>query len=89
MIWCPKYRRKVLVGDVEKRLRELLFKKAEEIGVSIETLEILPDHLALVHQGIADGKSALDCPATKRIFKSRTTEGVRLVENKDANVLDA
>ena len=47
LVWCPKYRRKVLVGDVEKRLRELLYKKAEEIGVSIETLEILPDHLHL------------------------------------------
>ena len=47
LVWCPKYRRKVLVGDVEKRLRELLLKKANEIGVSIETLEILPDHLRL------------------------------------------
>jgi putative transposase len=47
LIWCPKYRRKVLVGDVEQRLRELLYKKAGEIGVSIETLEIMPDHLHL------------------------------------------
>ncbi len=46
-IWCSKYRRKVLRGDVEKRLRELLHKKADEIGVSIEKLEILPDHLHL------------------------------------------
>ena len=22
IVWCPKYRRKVLVGDVEKRLKE-------------------------------------------------------------------
>ncbi len=46
-IWCSKYRRKVLVGDVEKRLKELLFKKAEEIGVTIDTLEVMPDHLRL------------------------------------------
>jgi putative transposase len=45
IIWCPKYRRKVLIGDVEKRLRELLLKKADEICVSIIELEILPDHL--------------------------------------------
>ena len=44
-VWCPKYRRKVLVGDVGKRLRELLFKKAGEIGVTIDTLEVMPDHL--------------------------------------------
>jgi putative transposase len=47
LIWCPKYRRKVLVGEVEKRLKALLQKKAEEIDVSIESLEILPDHLHL------------------------------------------
>ena len=47
IIFCPKYRRKVLVGKVEKRLRELLHEKAEGIGVTIETLEIMPDHLHL------------------------------------------
>lgn len=47
LIWCPKYRRKVLVADVERRLRELLHEKAAAIGVSIESLEILPDHLHL------------------------------------------
>jgi putative transposase len=24
VIWCPKYRRKVLIGDIEKRLKELI-----------------------------------------------------------------
>ncbi|HMK47071.1 MAG TPA: IS200/IS605 family transposase [Methanocella sp.] len=48
LIWCPKYRRKVLTGDVERRLKELLFEKADEIGVTIESLEVLPDHLQLL-----------------------------------------
>jgi len=47
IIWCPKYKRKVLVGEVEKRLRELIQRKAGEIDVSIETLEVMPDHLHL------------------------------------------
>ena len=47
IIWCPKYRRPVLVGDVEKRLRELLNQKAIEIHISIETMEIMPDHVHL------------------------------------------
>jgi len=47
IIWCPKYRRPVLVGDVEKRLRELLNQKAIEIYISIETMEIMPDHVHL------------------------------------------
>ena len=47
IIWCPKYRRKVLTGDVEKRLKELLNTKSVEIGVSIKTMEIMPDHVHL------------------------------------------
>ncbi len=47
LIWCPKYRRKVLVGDVEIRLKQLLTDKANEIGVSIETMEVMPDHVHL------------------------------------------
>jgi putative transposase len=47
IIWCPKYRRQVLVGQVEHRLKELLREKAEQIGVVIETLEVMPDHVHL------------------------------------------
>lgn len=47
IIWCPKYRRKVLIGEVERRLRELLNEKAKSIEVTIETLEVMPDHLHL------------------------------------------
>jgi REP element-mobilizing transposase RayT len=31
LIWCPKYRRKVLVGVIKKRLKELLIEKAEQL----------------------------------------------------------
>jgi len=48
LIWCPKYRRKVLVDGVEVRLRELLTEKASEIEVTIETMEIMPDHVHLL-----------------------------------------
>jgi putative transposase len=47
LIWCPKYRRKVLVGDVEERLKELLQEKAERLGLRIEQAEIMPDHVHL------------------------------------------
>lgn len=45
IIWCPKYRKPILVGDVAERLRELLFEKAEANGWRIRTLEIMPDHV--------------------------------------------
>ena len=47
LIWCPKYRRKVLVGDVEKRLKELFYEKAKELSITIENLEVMPDHVHL------------------------------------------
>jgi putative transposase len=47
LIWCPKYRRKILIGKIELRLKELLFKKAKEIDVCIENIEIMPDHVHL------------------------------------------
>lgn len=47
LIWCPKYRRKVLVDDVAKDLHKLLFEKAKEIRIEIEDIKILPDHVHL------------------------------------------
>lgn len=45
IIWCPKYRRRVLIPPISDRLHELLFEKAIEIDVDIEVLEIMPDHV--------------------------------------------
>ena len=47
LIWCPKYRRKVLVGGIERRLKELLRDKANKIDVKIENMEVLSDHVHL------------------------------------------
>ena len=47
LIWCTKYRRKLLIGDVEARLKVLLLGKAEDLGVSIETMEVMSDHIHL------------------------------------------
>jgi putative transposase len=45
LIWCPKYRRKVLVGKIETRIKELLQQKAEELKIEIVQMEIMPDHV--------------------------------------------
>lgn len=46
-VWCSKYRRKVLVGAVEARLKELLYEKAADLKTEIEQLEVMPDHVHL------------------------------------------
>jgi putative transposase len=47
IVWCPKYRRPVLVDAVADRLRGLLLEKAAELGMTIHTLEVMPDHVHL------------------------------------------
>mgnify|MGYP001567446875 CR=1 FL=1 len=46
-VWCPKYRRPVLVDQIAKDLEALLREKAEQLQVTIEALEIMPDHVHL------------------------------------------
>lgn len=45
IIWCSKYRKKLLTGDIETRLKDLLLYKANENGWIIEKLETMPDHI--------------------------------------------
>lgn len=47
LVWCPKYRRRVLVGGVAERLKELLLQKARELEVEIVQMEVMPDHIHL------------------------------------------
>jgi putative transposase len=52
VIWIPRRRRKVLVGEVAKRLIVLLREKAAEIDVKMMHTAVEPDHIHLF----------LDCP---------------------------
>lgn len=45
LIWCSKYRRKVLLGDVELRLKQLLEERSSENGWSLEKMEVMPNHV--------------------------------------------
>lgn len=45
IIFCSKYRRKVLTGDIEKDLRQIFDEVAKEKDVEIKVLEIMPDHV--------------------------------------------
>ncbi|MBA2704788.1 MAG: IS200/IS605 family transposase [Blastocatellia bacterium] len=47
LIWIPRRRRRVLIGQVATRLEELLREKAAELNVVVEHLAIQPDHLHL------------------------------------------
>lgn len=44
-VWCVKYRRKVLVDNIETRTKELFLEIAEEKVFSIKSMEIMPDYV--------------------------------------------
>lgn len=48
VVWCPKYRRKVLVGPVAARLKELIVETRTALSVDIQEMEIMPDHVHLL-----------------------------------------
>ena len=48
VIWCPKYRRRVLVNGVDKRLKDIIENYAKEVRTEIFEMEIMPDHVHLL-----------------------------------------
>jgi putative transposase len=48
LVWCVKYRRKIIEGKVEKKLKILLNKIAEDNEFIIEEMETDLDHIHLL-----------------------------------------
>lgn len=48
VVWCPKYRRKVLVDGVDARLKELIDEICHELRIDVIEMEIMPDHVHLL-----------------------------------------
>lgn len=48
VIWCPKYRRSVLINGVDTRLKEVIQAVANECKSEILELEVMPDHVHLL-----------------------------------------
>ena len=73
VIWCPKRRRKVLVGPVRDRLKQIIEEVVAEQGWQIISLAIQPDH---VHLFIRANPYTLpsDIP---RLIKGRSSHDLR------------
>jgi putative transposase len=48
VVWCPKYRRDVLVGEVEKRLKTIIADVCQKRDAELIELETMPDHVHLL-----------------------------------------
>ena len=47
VVWCPKYRRKVLGGANKQRLKEIVAQVCDERDADLIELEVMPDHVHL------------------------------------------
>jgi putative transposase len=48
VVWCPKYRRSVLINGVDDRLKEIILLAAQERQSEVIELEVMPDHVHLL-----------------------------------------
>lgn len=48
IVWCTKYRHKIILGEVEAKLKEILYIIAENNGFTIEVMETDLDHIHLL-----------------------------------------
>jgi putative transposase len=48
VVWCPKYRRPVLVEGVDERLRAIVRDVAAETRSEVIEMEVMPDHVHLL-----------------------------------------
>lgn len=48
VVFCPKYRRKVLEPPIAERLKQIIHDIANETGNEVIELEVMPDHVHLL-----------------------------------------
>ena len=73
MVFCPKYRRHLLVENVKKRLDEIIIEVAKENNWEVIAKEVMPDH---VHLFVSADPKTRPYIVVKR-FKGRTSRILR------------
>jgi putative transposase len=48
VVFCPKFRRRVLIDGVDKRLKTLILEKQSQYGYEVLDMEVMPDHVHLI-----------------------------------------
>lgn len=74
LVWCVKYRKQILTGQIAEDMRELLQKISNDNNFTIEELEVMPDHVHLFvtatpNHLIADMVKALKGVSARFLFK--------------------
>lgn len=78
IVWCPKYRRKVLIGQVADTLNELINEICKKFKVEIIELEIMPDHVHL----LVDVDPQFGVHKLIKLIKGRSSRELRMKYNE-------
>jgi len=73
IVFCPKYRRQILVGKIKERLEEIMKNVALENGWEITAKEVMPNH---VHLFVSANVKSKPESVVKR-FKGRSSRYLR------------
>ena len=73
VVFCPKYRRRVLVDGVDERFKQMARQVADDLHFEIIEMEAMPDHVHMLLE--ADPQLGIH-KAVKRI-KGRTSHDLR------------
>lgn len=73
IVWIPKYRKRILKGDLAKRIDELLRECADVNRWKIEELNIQPDHVHMVLQFRPD----VAISKLVQLFKGKSSKVIR------------
>ena len=73
LVWTPKYRRKVLTGDIAERFKAIITEGAAETGSEVLSMEVMPDHVHL----LAEVDPSFGAMKFVRLCKSRSSRLLR------------
>ena len=48
LVWCPKYRKKILVERIRERVKEIFYEIAERYDFEIDRCEVAEDHIHIL-----------------------------------------
>lgn len=73
LVWIPKYRKRVLKGELAKRIKELLELCAETNGWKIEEINVQLDHVHIVVQFVP----TISVSKMVQLFKGKSSRIIR------------
>lgn len=73
VIWTVKYRKQLLTGKIEKRLKEIIDEVCSEKGVELKAIEVMPNHVHVLID--VDPRQPLHLLI--KAFKGRTSNKLR------------